>query len=276
MDRTRRGFIATGAALAASPLAGCSTPAAPGAWDGREPITRAELDRLALAMFGGGPITCVRTPEANEGPFYYTSSIQRRDLAEGRQGVPLRLGVWVASATVPGGCAPLAGAVVDLWQADADGFYSNVGDDLQLEDTRGQTFLRGHQVTDADGYVEFDTVVPGWELVTVPAPRNVILRTTHIHVKVFHESQITTTQLYFEDAFLDELYTSVDPYMTHRQMTAPGAGRSWDRIRNGEDPIFIGDGSTPMPIRREGGGVFAEATIGLLTLGSRGAPPLFR
>ncbi len=83
----------------------------------------------------------------------------------------LRLGVRVADALIPGSsCAPLPGAVVDVWQADADGMYSNVGGDLQNVDTVGQTFMRGHQLSNRDGYVEFDTVVPGWELVGVPIP----------------------------------------------------------------------------------------------------------
>ena len=80
--------------------------------------------------------------------------------------------------------------MVDIWHADADGFV-NVGADLQEEDTVGRTFFRGHQVTDAMGMVEFESVVPGWEI-----GRNVA-RTTHVHVKVFHENKIATTQLYF-------------------------------------------------------------------------------
>ena len=41
--------------------------------------------------------------------------------------------------------------------------------------------------------VEFDSVVPGWEV-----GRNVV-RATHVHVKVFHENKVATTQLYFPD-----------------------------------------------------------------------------
>jgi hypothetical protein len=79
-----------------------------------------------------------------------------------------------------------SGPVVDIWHADADGLYSNVGADLQEENTVGQTFMRGHQVADATGMVEFNSVVPGWEI-----GRNVA-RTTHVHVKVFHENKVVT------------------------------------------------------------------------------------
>ncbi len=275
MDRTRRGFIAGTAALGASQLAGCSSTAEQSGWDGREPVTRADLDRMVTEVFARGRFTCVRALQSNEGPFYYESSPRRRDIAEGRNGIPLRLGVRIANALLPGNaCAPLAGAVVDVWHTDADGIYSNVGADLQNEDTVGQTFLRGNQVVDADGYVEFDTVVPGWELVT--APLNVVIRTTHIHVKVFHENQVLTAQLYFPDEFIDELYASTDPYRTHHQMTAPGADRMFDRIRNGDDPIFVADQSAPMQIERQGDLVIAQATIGLVSVGSKGAPSLFR
>ena len=176
---------------------------------------------------------CVRTPESNDGPYYYQSSLRRRAIAEGRSGVPLKLRITVASALRPGdACPPLSDAVVDIWHADADGLYSNVGADLQTENTVGQTFMRGHQVTDATGQVEFDSVVPGWEI-----GRNVA-RATHVHVKVFHENKVVTAQLYFPNQFLDELYANVDPYRTHQQMTAPGTERLVNRLRNEEDGGF--------------------------------------
>ncbi len=73
---------------------------------------------------------------------------------------------------IPGGnkCMPLSGAVIDVWHTDAAGLYSNVGPDLQPVDTVGQTFLRGHQITDDAGCVEFDTIVPGWEIVAAAPP----------------------------------------------------------------------------------------------------------
>jgi protocatechuate 3,4-dioxygenase beta subunit len=154
--------------------------------------------------------------------------------------------------------------------------YSNVGGDLQNADTRGQTFMRGHQRTGSDGYVEFDTVVPGWELVTTPGPVPAVVRTTHIHLKIFHEHQITTTQLYFPDALIDQLYASVAPYRTHRRMTAPGSKHAFDRIRNGDDSVFIADHAAPLEVKREGDGLVALATIGLVSMGSRGASSLFR
>jgi len=275
MDRRRRSVIAAGAALLGSQVGGIGA-AEPGYRDGRSAVTKPE--QLAMgAQRASGKYTCVRTMESNEGPYYYESSLRRSNITEGRKGVPLRLRVLIANAVLPGNtCSALPGAVVDVWQADADGMYSNVSTEFQHLDTVGQTFLRGHQVTDPAGYVEFETVVPGWELVAVRPPQNAVLRATHIHVRVFHERQVTTTQLYFPDEYLDELYAGVDPYRTHRKQTAPGAPGEYERLRNTQDSAFLADQSKPMEIQRVSGGITAQATIGLVTLGSRGFKPLFR
>ncbi len=276
MNRSRRRFISWTALMGIGQVAGVGLAAELAANDPRRAITREELEALDHGATGGH-LTCVRTPESNDGPYYYPSSPARRNIAEGRRGMPLRLGITVANANLPGAnCAALPDTVVDVWHADADGMYSNVGSDLQNRDTTGETFMRGHQITDRDGYVEFDTVVPGWELVSLPPPTNVVIRATHIHVKLFQDEKVLTTQLYLPDRFLDMLYASVDPYRTHRLMTAPGLGRPVRRIHNGEDKIFVLDRSKPLRIRSEGTGIFAEATIGVVTLGSRGLPSLFR
>ncbi len=276
MNRSRRQFISWTTLIGIGQVAGIDLAAEVAEKDARRAITRQELDDLNNGLTSGR-LTCVRTSESDNGPYYYPSSPARRNIAEGRAGIPLRLGITVANATLPGSkCAALPDAVVDIWHADADGMYSNVGSDLQNLDTTGETFMRGHQVTDRDGYVEFDTVVPGWELVSVPPPANMVVRATHIHVKVFQEDNVVTTQLYLPDEFLDGLYASVEPYRTHRVMTAPRLQQAVGRIHNGEDHIFVREQSKPLEIRREGTGVFAQATIGVVTLGSRGLPSLFR
>jgi hypothetical protein len=68
-------------------------------------------------------------------------------------------------------CAPLKGVAVDVWHCDAAGVYSGYSGQLGGADTRGQTFLRGTQLTGDDGRVRFDTIYPGW----YPG------RTTHVY-----------------------------------------------------------------------------------------------
>src|SRR6185295_6037109 len=72
---------------------------------------------------------------------------------------------------------PIAGALLDFWQANDAGQYDNQGYEL-----------RGHQYTDPDSYYTLGTVVPG----LYPG------RTRHIHVKVqAPNGPVLTTQLYF-------------------------------------------------------------------------------
>jgi protocatechuate 3,4-dioxygenase beta subunit len=134
--------------------------------------------------------TCTVTAEQTEGPFYFDVDRVRNDIREDREGAELRLGVRVRDAEA---CEPLPDAVVDIWHCDAEGSYSAEPD----------TFLRGAQVTNADGVVEFTTVYPGW----YPG------RTIHIHAKVHLDREtVLTTQLYFDDAFSARVFTRHDAY----------------------------------------------------------------
>jgi protocatechuate 3,4-dioxygenase beta subunit len=114
------------------------------------------------------------TPGQTAGPFFKTNSPERTSLLEpGISGDRLVLVGRVLSTR----CEPVAGALIDLWQADADGRYDNAG-----------YRLRGHQFTDAEGRYRFETIVPG----------NYFPRTRHCHVKVQAPSRpVLTTQLYF-------------------------------------------------------------------------------
>lgn len=109
-----------------------------------------------------------------EGPFFKPSSPERIELIEaGMAGQPIELAGFVLSRN----CKPVAGVLLDFWQADGNGNYDNSG-----------FRLRGHQFTDADGRFRLKTVVPG----------AYVGRTRHIHVKVQPRGgRVLTTQLYF-------------------------------------------------------------------------------
>ncbi|MGW1208751.1 maleylacetate reductase and hydroxyquinol 1,2-dioxygenase domain-containing protein [Streptomyces sp. NPDC002499] len=101
--------------------------------------------------------TAEATPSAVLGPFYVEGPPPRAhgdDIAAGLDGAPLYVDVRVTD--IEG--APIADAVVDVWQANADGFY-----DVQLPDQDGPV-LRARFHTDADGGLVF------WSLVPVPYP----------------------------------------------------------------------------------------------------------
>jgi protocatechuate 3,4-dioxygenase beta subunit len=110
---------------------------------------------------------CLLTPEQDEGPFYIDLARVRRDIVENRPGVPLALALTVVDA---GTCEPIRDAAVDIWHCDALGVYSGE----PSEGSAGETYLRGIQITDANGRAEFATIYPG----QYPG------RTTHIHLKV--------------------------------------------------------------------------------------------
>ena len=109
-----------------------------------------------------------------EGPFFKPSSPERIELLEaGMAGQTIELVGFVLTRA----CKPLAGALLEFWQADDKGRYDNAG-----------FRLRGHQFTDAEGRYRLRSIVPG----VYPG------RTRHIHVKVQPRAgRVLTTQLYF-------------------------------------------------------------------------------
>ena len=218
--------------------------------------------REALALFGAGALSltpfatraaetgaasCIAMAEQTEGPYFVDERLNRADLrpdpATGvvSAGVPLRLRLVVQSISAQG-CAPLAGAVVDLWQCDAAGVYSDVGDD------RGKKFLRGYQVSDASGHVEFVTIYPGW----YPG------RTAHIHFKIRGDAAAGrryafTSQFYFDDAISDRVFAR-----------APYASRGARAVRNSRDFIYRDGGrDLTLPVAERDGGFEAGFSVGL-------------
>jgi protocatechuate 3,4-dioxygenase beta subunit len=174
-------------ALAAWPLAAVAAPA----W------AHGAADELGLVSAN----VCLLYPETTAGPYYLDPRLVRQDITEGRPGVPLELVLQV----VDGSCRPLSGVRVDVWHCDAAGNYSGYagqGSDRAL-DTRGETFLRGTQLTRDDGTAGFRTIWPGWY-------RG---RTPHIHLKVLlDEATALTSQLFFPDGVSEALYRAAPAY----------------------------------------------------------------
>lgn len=132
-------------------------------------VAQAQLTPTPACHDGDEP-----TLHQTEGPFFKPSSPERIELLEaGMAGQPIELIGFVLSRD----CKPVAGALLDFWQADEKGQYDNSG-----------FRLRGHQFTDADGRFRLRSIVPG----------AYVGRTRHIHVKVQPRGgRVLTTQLYF-------------------------------------------------------------------------------
>jgi protocatechuate 3,4-dioxygenase beta subunit len=163
--------------------------------------------------------------EQDQGPFHRDDEPIRRDITEDREGAPLTVGIRLAN---PDG-APLDGAAVEIWRCDALGRYSGfpppepTDTDPQPQYMPGETFLRGRQITDAAGMVEFRTIYPGW----YPG------RTVHIHAIVHASGAALTSQLYFPEP-VNNSVLATEPYRSR-----PGRDTT-----NDTDTIFP-TGGTP-------------------------------
>lgn len=167
---------------------------------------------------------CVVRPEQTEGPYFVDEKLNRSDIRvdpsdkSTKAGAPLRLAFQV-SRVAGGACAPLSGAIVDVWHCDAAGVYSDVSDGRF--DARGKKFLRGYQQTDVNGVAEFLTIYPGWYEG----------RAVHIHFKIRAaagaRAQEFTSQIYFDETVSDQVFKQA-PYNSKR-------GR---RVTNDADFLF--------------------------------------
>lgn len=158
--------------------------------------------------------TCAVTPTEVVGPYPSLTDLIRSDIREGRSGTPVTLTITVVN--VNAACAAVSNAMVDIWQCDADGRYSQYTQPGY--DGRAETFLRGIQITDASGRVTFTTIYPGWYQG----------RATHIHVEVtVNGRSVKVTQI----AFPDEVTASV-------YRTGVYAGRGQNPTSNTSDSIF--------------------------------------
>lgn len=171
-------------------------------------MTRTEPVSDALASMLSTCATSRVWAEQNEGPYHRDAQTYRRRIVEDREGLPLQLGLRLAD----NGDSPIVGASVEVWQCDALGRYSGFpppDDAVVLTEATApqgqylsdQTFLRGRQLTDGAGMVEFRTIYPGW----YPG------RTVHIHLMVDTGVATLTSQLYFADD-LNEQILALEPY----------------------------------------------------------------
>jgi protocatechuate 3,4-dioxygenase beta subunit len=160
-----------------------------------------------------------------------------------REGVQLTIAVNVSIVSADS-CVPLSGAMFDIWHCDAVGVYSDVNE--QGFNTVGRKFLRGYQVADTNGRVQFTTVYPGWYQG----------RATHIHFKIRNSNQEFTSQFFFDDN-LSDLVNARAPYS---QKGAAG------RLKNSADSIYEqSNGQTLLNVITSGDGYTATFDIGLRT-----------
>ncbi len=195
----------------------------------------------AAGTTGSSNSACVVTPSLTEGPYFVDERLNRSDIrsdpATGavRSGVPLTLNLRLSQIASSGACSALSGALVDMWHCDALGLYSDVGQ----QTTVGQKFLRGYQLSDASGAVQFTTIYPGWYMG----------RAVHIHFKIRTNPGGSnglefTSQMFFEESLTDTVHAQ-----------APYSSKGRRDTTNASDGIYQGGGSQLLfPLTASGGG----------------------
>ena len=159
--------------------------------------------------------TCIVRPAVTEGPYFVDEQLNRSDIRSDPGTGTIKPGALLAltfnvSKIAGGSCTALSGATVDVWHCDAAGLYS----DESANNSVGQKFLRGYQVTDANGLAAFTTIYPGWY-----SGRDV-----HIHFKIrtttsSGASYEFTSQLFFDDTLTDQVFTQA-PYASRARGTS--------------------------------------------------------
>ena len=229
---SRRGAIAKLGGLAVGAL-GAS------AWGARELLDADDAVAAGTgpAAVASGLVSCVLSPEMTEGPYYVEGDKVRRNITEGKAGVPLTLRLTVLNVST---CKPIKNAAVDIWHCDAGGVYSATS----VQSTEDLTFLRGIQRTDKNGLAIFKTVYPGWYSG----------RTVHIHLKAYLGGQtVHTGQLFFPDSLTDAVY-----------QRSPYSQRASRDMRNATDSIFRNGGKRSLlKLKKSGSGYIGSISMGV-------------
>jgi len=180
------------------------------------------------------------TPPVPEGPFYKDEKMNRVDIREHKKGEEIQYIFKVEDKH----CKPIVGAIVDIWQCDCVGVYS----DFEVEKSAGETWLRGFQKTDEKGEAKFTSIFPGWY-------NN---RLTHIHFKVHHNGETKlTSNLFFDKeveamVFKNPLYANgVNPVTMAQDYELRG-----DKDSSRHDKLI-------MKVGKQGGKLVGKYTVAL-------------
>jgi protocatechuate 3,4-dioxygenase beta subunit len=141
------------------------------------------------------------------GPFYREGAAEVPHLHNIAGGIPGEPVVVSGRVTGTDG-VPIAGAVLDVWQATGDGFY-----DVQMAELQGEMGLRGKIRTDLEGRYSFRSIKPSSYPIPHDGPVGRLLtqlgrhpyRPAHIHFIVSADGcQPVVTELFVEgDPYLE-------------------------------------------------------------------------
>jgi protocatechuate 3,4-dioxygenase beta subunit len=125
------------------------------------------------------------------------------------------------------GCAPVSGLAVYLWHCNAGGGYS-----MYSSGITGQNYLRGVQVTDANGEVTFTTIFPG----CYPG------RWPHMHFEIYRSLALATSGTNAARVSQLALPQSVCSSVYAQSQLYPGSTQNLSQITLNSDNVFGNDG----------------------------------
>lgn len=164
------------------------------------------------APFPTPPSSLHRIQPTTEGPCTTLLNLERQDVSEGWDGLPVRLALKLVD--VRGRAYP--GVRVKIWHTNREGSYSGQTPNnrmcLQRPAYAATDFFRGVQVTDDAGEVAFDTCFPGWY-------RG---RAVHIHFQVSAgPTTYRVSQLFFPPEVTREVFAAHEAYREFGQPDTP-------------------------------------------------------
>ena len=176
------------------------------------------------------------TDSALLGPFYVEgrpTADNGSDISDGVSGTPM----FVTGRVIDDGGNPIAGAKVDTWHSDGEGFY----DVQQTEKLHDQLAMRALLTTDDDGRFWYQSITPRYYPVPTDGPCGEILRAAnrspmrpqHVHFWVHAQGYAPLiTQVFLRD----------DPYIDRDAVFAVQDSLKADFVRH--DPGTAPDGTT--------------------------------
>jgi protocatechuate 3,4-dioxygenase beta subunit len=215
-------------------------------------LTADTTDTTTATGDTSGAGSCVLTASLTEGPYFVDEKLLRSDIRADpvtgalSQGRPLSLAFNV-SRLASGACTPLTGAYLDVWHCDAGGRYS----DESANGTSGKKYLRGYQITDANGVASFTTIYPGWYSG----------RAVHVHFKLRLFAGATKTYEFTSQFFFDESVTSAVHALS------PYSSRGTRDVVNTTDGIYNGLSSAQKAALTLQTTASGDGYAGVITLG---------
>jgi protocatechuate 3,4-dioxygenase beta subunit len=208
--------------------------------------------------------SCILAPEVTDGPYYVVGEYLRSNVKEEEycEGVDLFLEVQYVDVNT---CEPVPAVAVDVWNCNATGIYSGISTSGNYAaDGYNSTYLRGIQLTDHDGVVQFETIFPG----------HYEGRATHTHllahtnatvepngtISVWNAPVTHIGQLFWPEA-LRSAVEAIYPYTTNTQAVTSNDDDQWSIVQTDAsyDPfpqfVYLGDSISD--------GLFAWIQIGV-------------